>query len=278
MRRSGAHVGTLLVLASGCGSGLAPSGSDPNVVPLAGWAAEQAILVCRKIADCCDVTEKKRYSYVNDQQCREMQISLRTNVANLVSQGRAVYDEHAARRCITELTATTCADFFAHDANPGVLGPSCADVAHGALVLGAPCDLDEFCASGNCRLETKTCGPSRACPMSCAAGQYCDEAAGGCVPVKADGADCSGDGECMPPSICRHSVCGAPLAIPNGMECVFDADCASGACLGSSPMTCAPRAADGVQCQTDSACASGACAVRVAIGPQTCGPPLCDGV
>jgi hypothetical protein len=292
----------LLALATGCGPGLV---ADASVVPLASWPAEQAAIVCAKIAGCCDGVERMKFLYVHDAQCRAMQADIRSGVNNLIAQGWPVaYDGKAARRCLDEMKATPCAAVFNHP-EVNVVAPSCDQVAPGTGKLGAPCGgFDMFCESANCVLESSTCGPPRGCSIACDAGQYCDEGAGRCMPVKADGAHCSFNLECGPPSVCRMDACGAPLAdgascsantdcatgtcvwgicgplLPNGGSCSFDEDCASGACVGpdDESRACGAPLPDGAECMHDSACASGTCVGRMALGPLTCGPLFCDGV
>ena len=175
----------LLALAAGCGPGLV---ADPTVVPLASWPAEQAAIICAKIAGCCDGVERMKFFYVNDAQCRAMQADIRSGVNNLIAQGQPVaYNGKAARRCLDEMKATPCVALFNHP-EVNVSWPSCDQVAPGTGQLGAPCGgFDMFCESANCVSATSTCGPPRGCSTSCDRGQYCDEDAGRCVPVKTDG-------------------------------------------------------------------------------------------
>jgi hypothetical protein len=292
----------LLALAAGCGPGPV---ADPTVVPLASWPAEQAAIVCAKIAGCCDGVERMKFFYVNDAQCRAMQADIRSGVNNLIAQGQPVaYNGKAARRCLDEMKATSCVALFNHP-EVNVSWPSCDEVAPGTGKLGAPCGgFDMFCESANCLLESSTCGPPRGCSPSCDGGQYCDEGAGRCVPVKMDGEFCSLNPECAPPSVCIDHACAAPLGdgaycfadtdcaagtcvrgicgplLPNGGACSFDRDCASGACVGPDPASraCGAPLPDGAECMNDSACASGTCVGRTTFGPLTCGPPFCDGV
>jgi hypothetical protein len=292
----------LFALPASCGSGAAP---DPMMVPLAVWPAAQAAILCQRIATCCDSSEKAKYYYVNDAQCRQMQADLHMGVNNLVAQGLVVYDANAARRCLDEMKAISCADLFNDDVDMlAPLAPSCSQVATGTLRLGESCDVyPMFCASGNCVLETRTCGPALGCPASCAAAQYCDEAAGGCVPLKADGSACDSDAQCTSPSVCRMLVCGAALPdgaacsenagctsghclvngcgqpFPNGAACAADRDCSSGACVGDpNALACGPPLPDGSGCKSNAQCTSGNCALRAATGVPTCGPVFCDGV
>jgi hypothetical protein len=265
--------------AASCGGAAVPGDpGDPTQVPLALWPSEQAALVCARIVACCDASERTKFFYMNDPQCRAMQADIRSGTNNLVAQGLVVYDGKAARRCLDEVKALPCATYFDVHSDLNALAPSCAAVGRGAGQLGAPCEgFDMFCASGHCDRITQTCTPPPVCPASCAAGEYCPEGSGECAAKQEDGAICASDVECAS-GVCSGTTCG-PL-LPNGASCQLDRYCASGACVGpdSSSLTCGPQLPDGATCQNSSACASGTCVMRASTGGQTCGPPLCDGI
>src|ERR1041385_909950 len=101
-----------LALSASCGSGPA---TDPMTVPLATWPMAQAAVACQMIATCCDNSEKTKYSYTSDAQCRQMQADLHMGVNNLVAQGWVAYDGKAARRCLDELKLLSCTDLFNDD-------------------------------------------------------------------------------------------------------------------------------------------------------------------
>ena len=89
------------------------------------FPAEQAAINCAKILSCCDATERMKFFYVDEAQCRAMQADIHSGFINLVHQGLIVYDGKAARRCLDELKATSCVALFNHP-DPNVLWPSCA--------------------------------------------------------------------------------------------------------------------------------------------------------
>ena len=189
--------------------------------------------------------------------------------------------------------------------SPRFIAPSCADVSPGAGKLGTICeDLDVVCESSNCSPSTGTCAPPRACPASCDLGQYCDEIADGCTPLKADGTACRsnarvrvarvrlpGDGlraalddgaACGSNTDCVSGVCiltpsntaSCGSRLGNDAVCVRDEDCASGACVGTAPaLTCGAPLPDGARCAADSACVSGNCQTRVLAPSPPVGRP-----
>src|SRR5262245_57343940 len=285
----------------GCGSG-AP---DPTVLPLGFWGAEHAAAVCGKLFSCCDSGEQTTLQYASEAECRQMRGALeQSGISQTVAQGLIVYDSKAARRCVNETMAASCTDLYY---NSGAATPSCNDVVHGALPLGATCeDLDGICQSGYC---TGTCATRPGCSAPCDAGQFCDLTTSACAATKADGASCYWDFECTTPSICRLGVCGPLLAdgtancqdditcasgrcvfssattsacaakLPDGATCTRDGDCVS-ACLGidPAPRMCGAPMPDGSPCLTDAQCTSGSCRPRAADAMATCGPLFCDGV
>jgi hypothetical protein len=88
-------------LAASCGGASIPAPpGDPTEIPLARWPAELAALACARIVACCDATERTKYFYMNDAQCRGMQADIRSGTNNLVAQGLVVHDGKAARRCL----------------------------------------------------------------------------------------------------------------------------------------------------------------------------------
>jgi hypothetical protein len=260
---------------SGCGSSPAP---DPTIVPAANWGTAVAAVMCGQIFGCCDATERMHWGYADEAQCQQMiAAAQQMNLDQLLQIGWVTYDGKAARRCLDESLAAGCQKILANG-SVGVAGPSCPDITRGTGQLGATCeDLDVICASSNCLPSSGTCGPPRACPAACGAGQYCDEAAGGCTPVKTDGSTCSSNAECASPSVCRTGACGAPLS--DGAACSTGTDCANGACVHSGPTTaaCGPLLPDGSPCTLTTDCANGGCTAG-ASGGAVCGPRFCDGV
>lgn len=252
--------------------------ADPTIVPLASWASELAAVQCANVFGCCDSAELQAWGYADEADCRRKVTDQQSALAQIVRQGLMVYDDKAARRCLDEVKGLSCAVVFGHP-EASAVPPSCLVVTRGAGQLGAVCeDLDLACESANCLPSSGTCGPPRACPAACDAGQYCAEAAGGCTAAKPDGAACSLSLECVSPSVCYAGSCSPQQ--PDGTVCLADDNCLSGSCVraldGSS--ACGGTLPDGSACYSDSACTSGTCIRRGASGGATCGPLFCDGV
>ncbi len=95
--------------------------------------------------------------------------------------------------------------------------------------------------------------PSFLCRV--ADGVYCDDASSACVALKATGAACTDDSECVVSDDCDGGTCQPRSAIGGACSgttsCVVDTYCAAG--------TCATLLADGAACSSDDACASGTC-------------------
>jgi hypothetical protein len=265
----------LLLLVVACGSS-APS--DPTMVPLGSWDREWAAVNCARIFACCDAAEQKSslWNVANEADCRKKILQAGGSKPRDVAAGFVVYDPQAARRCIDELAVLPCATLFNH-ANLRTTAPSCNVVTPGARKLGEYCQgLDMYCESGNCVMPDDVCGPPLACPTSCGAGFYCDEAAG-CMALEPAGSPCATGVECVSMR-CEANVCAA--GGPDGASCLSDGECASGACsrIPGGSATCGPPLPDGATCYTDSGCASGTCVVRSNNGIPTCGGAFCDGV
>lgn len=262
-----------LLLSAGCGSGAA----DPTVVPSQSWGSAVAAVECAQIFGCCDATERGRWGYSDEAQCRQMLgPKEQMNLDEVIATGWVTYNGKAARSCLDESLAAGCTS-IQFNATVGIRGPSCPNVTHGTGKLGAPCeDLDFICESSNCLPGPGTCGPPRGCPTACDPGQFCDGATSACAPVKPDGAACLANDACQSPSVCRTGVCGPPL--PDGAPCSLATDCAGGSCVHSSSTSaaCGPPLPDGSPCTVTTDCANGGC--TGAVGSAVCGPRFCDGM
>src|SRR5262249_54245281 len=147
-----------------------------------------------------------------------------SDYSTAVATGLVVYDPAAARRCLSDMTATPCEKLF-KNSNPKFSVPSCLHVTRGTVKNGYGCSgVSAVCESGNCL--GRVCGPVPGCPAPCGAGQYCDPASNACAAKKPAGAACATHDECRAPSVCLGSVCAAPLA--DGSSCIYDDDCMSG--------------------------------------------------
>jgi hypothetical protein len=113
-------------------------------------------------------------------------------------------------------------------------------------------------------------------------GVYCDGTkypTGGCLPVKALGAECDGDLQCAT-GYCNLGVCSDLAAIGascNGLECVHDGYCERSS-IGSTPVsTCVARLPVGSACTNGEQCTTGNCN-RDQCSPVTSGQGLVIGL
>jgi hypothetical protein len=239
MRGSGSAGKLWLLLLSfgiGCGSGQA---SDPTFLSEPSWGAAYAAAVCARIFGCCDPAEQIAWSYTDQAQCRQkVAMEAQTSLDGVFSIGWVSYDGKAARRCVDDIASLACTDLVI--VGKGLIAPSCAGITRGTGKIGASCeDLDVICESSNC---IGTCGPTRGCSVVCGANEYCDTATQACATLKADGASCAGNGDCVFPLSCQPpGVCAAPR--PGGASCASMSDCASASCVDG---LCAAQMCDGV--------------------------------
>jgi hypothetical protein len=261
----------LVVTCGGAGN------SDPTSVPISDWPAADAAVVCARIFGCCKSSDISGFGYRDEGACRESIASdEEARVGRVLSLGVAVYDEHAARRCLDEAMALSCVDFFPHG-RPLPSGPSCTMVFEGVGKVGDACTMDADCQSADCRAGNCVVPPCS--HVSCAAAQYCDPTTNECAPVKLAGALCASDVECDPLLGCHDGTCGPTLAV--GVACGQSSDCAAGSCqpAPTTPPTsvCVPPLPDGSACSIASECANGGCSFRQPTGELACGPVICAG-
>ncbi len=123
---------------------------------------------------------------------------------------------------------------------------------------GTGCDDGQYCTVGD-KCDDGVCGGQ---PRSCAGDDCnisaCDEAADTCqLYAKADGADCTDDGNPCTTDACQGRAClHAPntSACDDGVDCTFNDTCAAGACTGT-----------GYDCDDGQACTADTC-----LGDGTC--------
>lgn len=276
LRRSARYtsIAPVLVFVASCGTGGNP---DPTVVPISDWPAADATVVCARIFGCCGSSDISGFGYPDELACRaSIARDEQARVSGALSLGGAVYDEHAARRCLDEAMALSCVDFFP-EGRPALSGPSCAMVFQGVGRAGDACSVDADCESADC--DVGHCVVPPCSNVICAAGQYCDPMTKACVPAKLAGALCAADVECDPLLGCHDGTCGPTLAV--GVACGKSSDCTAGSCqpAPTTPPTsvCVPPLPDGSSCSIRSECASGGCSFTAATGKLVCGPIVCAG-
>jgi hypothetical protein len=187
---------TLLV---GCGG---------SSVGIEDFPQKYAQTLCKKNFDCCDDSElagKTMSTCVTDNQTVIGILVAEINSSQ--AQGRASYDAKQSGTCIDSLNAMTCEEF-----KQGIGGNMAACMAFimPKVAQGGACTQGFECTTGNCEgasTDPVVDGMCVAAPVlaavgqSCAAnacvdGAYCD-ATSTCQPVKAAGAACTDDSECV---------------------------------------------------------------------------------
>jgi hypothetical protein len=126
-------------------------------------------------------------------------------------------------------------------------GVSCVDgVCRQGLANGAPCSLDEICASGSCSASASqpaTCQARAEAGEACSSSSQCatgacryDLSTPVCGDLLADGLPCLGDDSACISGYCRNqddgSVCSPAPVAAVGSACTLDAECLSGVCRG----------------------------------------------
>jgi hypothetical protein len=187
---------TLLV---GCGG---------SSVGIEDFPQKYAQTLCKKNFDCCDASElagKTMSTCVTDNQTVIGILVAEINSSQ--AQGRASYDAKQSGTCIDSLNAMTCDEF-----KQGIGGNMAACMAFimPKVAQGGACTQGFECTTGNCEgAETDPvvdgmcvaapvlAGVGQSCAANaCADGAYCD-ATSTCQPVKAAGAACTDDNECV---------------------------------------------------------------------------------
>ena len=209
----------LLVLMAACGDNL-------PAVPFESYAAARRHAECERQVRCglfSTLDACEAYTYLIPDRSLE----------KAIADGRVVYSEDAALRCIHTLSAVTC------DGSTGAARDEpepCAGVFRGTLEIGATCAFDAECATDRC-MQTG-CDPSTCC-------------AGACVPQgpNAVGSACTLDRDCARTAYCALDRTCHALG-NDGATCYRDAECADGlgCVIATNPGICRPLAASGTAC------------------------------
>jgi hypothetical protein len=172
-----------------------------------------------------------------------------TIIGKEITAGRVAYNATQASACSAALGSLTCA-LFTSD-TPA----ACASVLTGTVANGAPCYIDEDCATGTCNSTASTCpGTCQAyaqlnqscATASCAPGLSCD-ATQTCKAESAVGGPCP----CQTGLWCDSSgaspVCKAALALGASCSTANDQCNALTMCAGT-PATCQSFVGLGASC------------------------------
>ncbi|ABS24848.1 hypothetical protein [Anaeromyxobacter sp. Fw109-5] len=182
-----------------------------------------------KLASCYRLTPATIEGELDGSQCRAYQA--------FADAGRLTYDAAQASRCVAEMQAASCEQFWFWN-DPGA--PSCASVFAGHTPPGSSCAVSEACAGGRCTDWTDHC--SGTCVAWLAAGEACDLEPWGCAP----GLAC--DAGQVPPR------CAVPSYAGEGQACgAFG--CGVG--LWCDGDTCRAKTATGSCATGEEACAAG---------------------
>lgn len=287
----------LLLAAAACkkdaGGDAPPGGGTPGPETAAAFCAQLWTTFGERWA-ACDRGSPAFYAALYDPQWRC------ADALAAIAAGKATYDRTSAGACLDFVTTASCDALEAHEDGRSPAAACLAAVA-GSLGEGAECFTDESCASDAC-LDTYGSCPSicatRVAPgapcMSfatpCVPGYQCETTTAAtlqtCQPLKAEGARCNGDDECLPglrcgsassepftPTTClprqTSGACGGdPRNPPRNPECAIPYACIGYQCtLPAGPYeTCAVSE----DCGAGLYCSSGKCVDGVGAG-WSCG-------
>jgi hypothetical protein len=219
-----ASLASVVALAPGCGGSV--GGGDGGSIALANFASEYAKAFCRRVYTCCDDVERAAMPDwgATEADCvRAATATLSaTNLLAAVDEGRIVYHGDRARRCLDNIAALSCADWGVGFVMRYI--PECPQIAEGMGAEGAPCTLQEECASRYCSgtcLARSGAGEPCSGPFSCQDGLYCSLSDGTCAAILPIGAT-----SCTENPACQNYSCPPPA--------------------GSEPRTCIPATCNGV--------------------------------
>lgn len=201
----------------------------------------------------------------------------------LASLGRAVYDAAAAEACVEGVGALPCTEQWMPTGivrAPHDQVPACAAALDGTVPIGGTCythydcagiGVSSFCefaddgCSGQCVARPTVgaaCSPQGSLAQRCGRGMFCAPDTMTCQPRIADGAACTGHGECRVGHGCFDNLCGPPPAtVVSGAACTANFQCPEfdqplgEVCTGEGteepPYHCQPRIAEGQTCNLD---------------------------
>lgn len=211
----------LITCGCGGGTGAAPDGGAGDGGPgdagevelsLGEYGDQLAAATCAQAVGCCAPIElHSQFAFadppVTDQASCEAYLTgfldLEAFVAPSIARGRSTFDGARAAECVAALRALSCAEYSARLTFMGDAPLGC-DPITGLVALGGACGAPWECASGYCEgvdggVEG-TCAPLPGAGAPCPTGQCADGLRCGatdtCTAPKADGEECTSDGEC----------------------------------------------------------------------------------
>ena len=192
---------------------------------------------CHRTYQCCAPAD--RTGSASEADCAQMlAATMRQTSKAVIGLGLVRYDPDAGDRCLAHLQADACPSVFTRSF--GRL-TGCDNFLPGTGALGAVCDDDFVCASGDC--EGQHCVVR---PAGCPANQYRDSSTNQCQAGKGGGEPCV-PGQCDSSLACVSGQCAEPLA--DGQPCTETSVCA-GTCTVTQPGqgtgTCRPGICQGL--------------------------------
>ncbi len=206
----------------GCGS---DGGGDNGTIDIDSLGLELALASCSVQFECCTDAEIMA-SYMGltfegqpittEQQCVDLGTAVFTSFGvtqykKSIATGRMEYDGAAAADCVAAMNRLTCNDY--NDSLDAIVAFGCRPFVLARTADGGACTEDYECITENCAGEDRddngnnidgTCQPmptdGQTCDDNCADGLYCGSdltSSNTCRPLKANGAECLFDDECM---------------------------------------------------------------------------------
>jgi hypothetical protein len=261
MRLAFVSVFALLV---GCQDGVSVDASADS------FCEEFAEVACHNMYQCCSESQIEQELGVSEPrtevQCREdkTRLCVRSTASyrDSLAENRVTFNAEALNGCLSALLAPddTCSTYV--DTLPW-LEVCKAEVWTGLVATGGNCFFDHDCAGAP---KSAECGPDQKCVTlptagfpcptgQCAADFFCGTG-GLCQARLAEGAPCTGTGQCTEKLFCDLAATPMPICTaqkPGGSMCSSDAGCISGDCV---PGKCSGT---NQQCYTDTQC-GGHCA------------------
>lgn len=229
------------ILLAGCGG---DDDGGGGFVDLDNLSMELALAGCDAQFECCtDAEIMAQYMGISyegqpittEDQCVAFSNAVFSSFAVMpykdsIAMGRMEYDGAAAADCIAAFKSLSCAEYSTGDIS--VTGSECRPFVIALVADGGGCTQDHECTSDNCEgAKTPLGGPNtdgmckpmptagQSCDENCATGLYCglDQSSGmdTCQPVKADGAQCNFDRECVSDH-CETRMCTTKLPTCDG--------------------------------------------------------------
>lgn len=223
----------------GTGDGGAGDGGGDVELTLAEYGERLTTATCAQAVGCCAPIELHHQfvfadTPITDQAGCEAYLGNFLDLAALaqpsIDRGRTTFDGARAAECVAALEALSCDEYSARVSLMADASQGCSPLT-GLVADGGACGAPWECVSGYCGGVSSgvegTCAPlptaGAECPTGqCAEGLRCDPGTSTCVEPKADGAECSIDGECASNGCSEEQdtpgVCNAPSVCDGDLD------------------------------------------------------------